>query len=101
MSRRPNILYIMSDDHAAHAIGAYGSRINATPQMDRLGDPGPLSWRQDPDEGLQIAVPADVPSEYANCFKIEMRAGRRWEAHGQCRSGASPSRPLAGRRRRG
>lgn len=22
---RPNIVYIMSDDHAAHAIGAYGS----------------------------------------------------------------------------
>ena len=22
---RPNILFIMSDDHAAHAIGAYGA----------------------------------------------------------------------------
>ena len=25
---QPNILYIMADDHAAHAISAYGSRIN-------------------------------------------------------------------------
>ncbi len=25
---RPNILYIMSDDHAAHAIGAYGGRLS-------------------------------------------------------------------------
>ena len=25
---RPNIVFIMSDDHAAHAIGAYGSRVN-------------------------------------------------------------------------
>jgi arylsulfatase A-like enzyme len=23
---RPNIIFIMSDDHAAHAISAYGSR---------------------------------------------------------------------------
>src|SRR5262249_48988535 len=25
---RPNILFIMADDHAAHAISAYGSRVN-------------------------------------------------------------------------
>lgn len=37
---RPNIVFIMSDDHAAHAIGAYGSRINATPQIDRLAAGG-------------------------------------------------------------
>ena len=40
MSARPNILYIMSDDHAAHAISAYGSQINHTPQIDRLADQG-------------------------------------------------------------
>lgn len=33
---RPNIIFIMSDDHAAHAISAYGSRINKTPNIDRL-----------------------------------------------------------------
>jgi arylsulfatase A-like enzyme len=38
--RRPNILFVMSDDHAAHAIGAYGSRINRTPHMDRLAESG-------------------------------------------------------------
>jgi len=38
--RRPNILFIMSDDHAAHAISAYGSRINQTPQIDRLAQEG-------------------------------------------------------------
>lgn len=37
---RPNILFIMSDDHAAHAISAYGSRINQTPQLDRLAREG-------------------------------------------------------------
>ncbi len=37
---RPNILFIMSDDHAAHAIGAYGSRINQTPHIDRIASEG-------------------------------------------------------------
>ncbi len=37
---RPNILYIMSDDHAAHAISAYGSQVNQTPQIDRLAKGG-------------------------------------------------------------
>ena len=38
--RQPNILFIMSDDHAAHAIGAYGSQINETPQIDRIAAEG-------------------------------------------------------------
>lgn len=37
---RPNIVYIMSDDHAAHAISAYGSKINRTPNLDRLAREG-------------------------------------------------------------
>jgi arylsulfatase A-like enzyme len=39
-ARRPNILYIMADDHAAHAISAYGSRVNTTPHIDRLAREG-------------------------------------------------------------
>lgn len=38
--QRPNILFIMSDDHAAQAISAYGSRINQTPNIDRLAKEG-------------------------------------------------------------
>jgi arylsulfatase A-like enzyme len=37
---RPNIVFIMSDDHAAHAISAYGSRVNRTPNIDRLAREG-------------------------------------------------------------
>ena len=37
---RPNILFILSDDHAAHAISAYGSRINHTPNIDRIAQRG-------------------------------------------------------------
>jgi arylsulfatase A-like enzyme len=39
-SKRPNILFIMSDDHAAHAISAYGSLVNRTPHLDRLANEG-------------------------------------------------------------
>jgi len=44
-AERPNILYIMSDDHAAHAISAYGGRlaeIAPTPNIDRLAKEGAL-----------------------------------------------------------
>src|SRR5579871_5503397 len=37
---RPNILYIMADDHDAHAISAYGSKVNTTPNIDRLAKEG-------------------------------------------------------------
>lgn len=37
---RPNILFIMTDDHAAHAIGTYGSRINETPNIDHIAEGG-------------------------------------------------------------
>jgi arylsulfatase A-like enzyme len=39
-ARQPNILFIMADDHAAHAISAYGSKINQTPNLDRLAKEG-------------------------------------------------------------
>ncbi len=40
---RPNVLYIMSDDHTSQAVGAYGSRLaglNPTPTIDRLAREG-------------------------------------------------------------
>jgi arylsulfatase A-like enzyme len=36
----PNIIFIMADDHAAHAISAYGSRVNTTPNLDRIARGG-------------------------------------------------------------
>lgn len=41
----PNIIYIMSDDHAAHAISAYRgiySKVAPTPNIDRLAKEGAL-----------------------------------------------------------
>ena len=40
---RPNILFIMSDDHACNAISAYGGRlakVAPTPNIDRIGREG-------------------------------------------------------------
>ncbi|MEX2174458.1 MAG: sulfatase [Pirellulaceae bacterium] len=39
-AERPNILFIMADDHAYQAISAYGSNRNQTPNIDRLAKEG-------------------------------------------------------------
>jgi N-acetylglucosamine-6-sulfatase len=39
---RPNIVFLFSDDHAVQAIGAYGSTINKTPNLDRIANEGVL-----------------------------------------------------------
>ena len=42
-AKRPNILFIMSDDHASAALGAYGSWLGKhvrTPNLDRLAKQG-------------------------------------------------------------
>ena len=38
--KRPNILYIMTDDHGTGALSCYGSQINHTPNMDRIAHGG-------------------------------------------------------------
>jgi arylsulfatase A-like enzyme len=37
---KPNILFIMSDDHAYQSISAYGSNRNTTPHIDRIAAEG-------------------------------------------------------------
>jgi arylsulfatase A-like enzyme len=39
-TKRPNILYIMTDDHASQALSCYGSRVNQTPNLDRIAKEG-------------------------------------------------------------
>ena len=40
VTKRPNIIFIMSDDHAAHAMSCYDSKINETPHLDRIANEG-------------------------------------------------------------
>jgi len=42
-------------------------------QITILGVDGPLPWKHDPDDGLIISTPQKMPSDIANCFRIEMR----------------------------
>ena len=39
-ARRPNILFVMTDDHATGAIGCYGNSLVRTPTLDRLASEG-------------------------------------------------------------
>ncbi|WP_420451555.1 sulfatase [Ilumatobacter sp.] len=39
-TRRPNIAFVLTDDHAAHSIGAYGSVLNETPRIDEIARDG-------------------------------------------------------------
>ena len=44
-AKQPNIVFIFSDDHAPHAIGAYDGwlkNVNPTPHIDRLASQGML-----------------------------------------------------------
>jgi arylsulfatase A-like enzyme len=41
-TERPNIIFIMSDDHAYQAVSAYGHGLNHTPHIDRIAKEGVL-----------------------------------------------------------
>src|SRR6185437_462402 len=38
--KRPNIVFIFADDHAYQAIGAYGHKLNQTPNIDCIAKTG-------------------------------------------------------------
>ncbi|SMC40071.1 sulfatase family protein [Pedobacter africanus] len=41
-ARRPNIVFIMTDDHTIQAMSAYGSKLIKTPNLDRIANEGML-----------------------------------------------------------
>ena len=40
--KTPNIIFMMSDDHAYQAISAYGGSLNKTPNIDRIANEGAI-----------------------------------------------------------
>jgi arylsulfatase A-like enzyme len=44
-AQRPNIIYIMSDDHDVNAISAYNKKLISTPNIDRIANEGILFTR--------------------------------------------------------
>ena len=51
-----NVLFIMSDEHSRHVLGAYGNRVVRTPNLDRLAAEGTLF------ENAYANCPICVPS---------------------------------------
>ncbi|MBT8222453.1 MAG: sulfatase-like hydrolase/transferase, partial [Eudoraea sp.] len=44
-AQRPNIIFILTDDHAYQALSAYDNRLIKTPHIDRLAKEGMLFQR--------------------------------------------------------
>ena len=69
-TKKPNIIYIMSDDHASAAIGAYGSwlaKVVPTPNIDKLARQGMRSaavWSPTP--SACRAGPRFSPGQYSH-----------------------------------
>jgi len=40
--KKPNIIFILSDDHTNKAIGVYGNKLAKTPNIDRIANEGAL-----------------------------------------------------------
>ena len=38
--KRPNIIFMMTDDHTTQAMSCYGGRLLQTPNMDRIANQG-------------------------------------------------------------
>lgn len=56
---RPNVLFIMSDQHNANALGCYGSKQVSTPNLDKLAENGVLFTR------AYCQTGQSVPSRYS------------------------------------
>lgn len=41
---RPNVIFIISDDHTSQAISAYGSKLAKTPNIDRIAKEGAILY---------------------------------------------------------
>lgn len=41
-AERPNIIFIMTDDHARRTVSAYEGAVNQTPNIDRIGSEGAI-----------------------------------------------------------
>ena len=45
-SRKPNLLYLIADDHAGYVLGADGNKLARTPNIDRLASQGTLELKE-------------------------------------------------------
>ena len=79
--KRPNILYIMSDDHAYQAISAYGYGLNSTPNIDRIAKEGAIFTKAFVTNSISApsrAVMLTGKFSHLN-GKIDNRGGFNWD----------------------
>jgi len=79
--QRPNIIYIMSDDHGYQAISAYGYGLNKTPNIDRLAKEGAIFTRACVTNSIcapSRAVMLTGKHSFIN-GKIDNRGGFNWD----------------------
>lgn len=71
-THRPNIVFIMSDDHAYQAISAYGYGLNHTPYIDSLAGEGMLFTHAFVNNSLCAPSRASIISgKYSNKSSVE------------------------------
>jgi arylsulfatase A-like enzyme len=81
VQKRPNILYIMSDDHAYQAISAYGYGLNSTPNIDRIAKEGAIFTKAFVTNSISApsrAVMLTGKFSHLN-GKIDNRGGFNWD----------------------
>lgn len=81
---QPNILFIFTDDHAAHAIGAYGGRLaelDPTPTLDRLAAEGIRLTNAFCSNGICVPARATIMTgQYSHTNGVRTLAGAIGEA---------------------
>lgn len=72
MSRPPNILFILSDQHSRKVAGCYGDRVAATPALDRLAARGVTF------DNAYCASPVCVPSRMSLLTAVHPHTQQSW-----------------------
>src|SRR5690554_7217862 len=68
----PNILFIMSDDHAYQAVSAYGHGLNQTPNIDRIAEEGAIFTRATVTNSICAPRRADRKSKPLNSSHVRI-----------------------------
>ncbi|MCP5535509.1 MAG: sulfatase [Akkermansiaceae bacterium] len=58
--RKPNIIFLLSDDQSSYSVGCYGNTDVKTPQMDRLGRDGMIFERHYDTTAICMASRANI-----------------------------------------
>lgn len=80
MSKRPNFLFIVTDQHRADHLGCYGNTVVRTPHIDAIADNGQL-W-----DRFYVANPICMPN------RASIMTGRMSSLHGARHNGIPLSR---------